>query len=130
MFLKNNSNGNRVWLGGKDNRSLWEDGTRFDYENWSPDHQTRPGDCIEMTSGIWKNRNCNISHENVYFSCKKTSPEEKDEEDEKDGKDEKDKRDKKKYKVDKVKVSARKTVDKLKNELPWYYHVLEFLNIR
>ena len=68
-----------------------------------------------MTSGIWKNRNCNISHENVYFSCKKTSPEEKDEEDEKDGKDEKDKRDKKKYKVDKVKVSARKTVDKLKN---------------
>ena len=37
---------------------------------------------------------------------------------------------KKEDKVDKVKVSARKTVDKLKNELPWYYHVLEFLNIR
>ena len=77
FFLEELSNENSFWLGGKDNRSLWEDGTRFDYENWSPDHQTRPGDCLEMTSGIWKNRDCNICHEKVFFSCKTNSSEPK-----------------------------------------------------
>ena len=73
-FVRGLKSGARIWLNGRKTGGQWqwEDGTPWDYQNWSPGQPSGDGNCLDTTAE-WNDRGCtNIGHD-MHFVCRKHS---------------------------------------------------------